>query len=175
MANIFSTYKTKLKAVKNAWQYPLDIAKNIIRFYKDGYVETETIFELNGNALSFRTVIQPDADILDFVPDFRKIKLTKKVVKLITAARNEHLVKVRALLTKLSDSEKLIDASLNAALITLNVFPFIYSVIELPWEQWWYNIVLAVTTFVTKKFAGKSMIKYFGKFVFAIVRKFLPS
>lgn len=174
MENIFTTYKNKLKTVKTAWEYPLDIAKNIIRFYKDGYVETETIFELEGNAQSFRTIIQPDADILDFIPDFSKIKLTSKIEKVIYKARKDHIKKVRALTAKLSDSEKLIDAALNAVLITLNLFPFIYSVIELPWEQWWYNVVLAVTTFLSKKFAGKSLIKYFGKIVFGIIRKFLP-
>lgn len=107
------------------------------KLLREGCIEVETPFDVNRESFSFRTLIQPDADVLNFIPPPR-LFTEPTARQAFNQAYARHQQAVQARLAALSHQHELWGKLADGTLLVLNTAPLAnaaYDFISVPdWE-----------------------------------------
>lgn len=91
--------------------------------YRNGYYEVITTFSYQDKEFSFRTSVQPDADVMIFVPDINAHVKNKEWFKLYREKFYEHQVNTHDFLKVLVRNEKVWLRAFDVGITAANVVP----------------------------------------------------
>ncbi|UZR92944.1 hypothetical protein [Chondrinema litorale] len=160
-------------------QFPTELYRAFIapyRVYKflkcmlrEGFYEIKTDFEFEGVAYQFRTLIQPDADIINYIPDIQ-LHTQKQWLEKFKEEYKNHMGNIEFFMQRASESHLAISRIIDAGLIGTNIYPFLDFIDSLTSVEAAYSAATIALTLVFRKFIKPFIVQISLKGVFRIAR-----
>ncbi len=98
--------------------------------FKEGSFEVVTPFEFANEQLSYRTVIHPDADIYNYIPDFPTYnkKILAEYLRVSALAYKTHWEKVEEVFHLFDSNKKFWERFVDFSLVFANIGPTAFSI-----------------------------------------------
>jgi len=155
------------KAVRKHWEeqfvQPLEPLKLLLKVFREGGYAVETTFDFvdergRKTTHSFKTLIQPDMDIVDFIPNIPKYFRNAAWMTLCDEHRTIHLQKIKEFERTIFGQEVLLDKLVDGSLIIINITPFIKVITDFSPETALFSTGTAVASVIFRKYGKSKMI-----------------
>jgi len=154
------------KAVRKHWEeqfvQPIEPLKLLLKVLREGGYAVETTFDFvdergRKTTHGFKTLIQPDMDIVDFIPNIPKYFRNTKWMALCDEHRTIHLQKIKEFERIIFGQEALLDKLIDGSLIAVNVAPFAQVITDFSIENAVVSTGTVIASVVFRKY-GKSKV-----------------
>ncbi len=159
-------------AVLRQWEKqfvePTEPLKLLLKTLREGGYAVETVFEFTDErgrktTHGFRTLIQPDMDIVDFIPNIPKYFRNADWMQLCEEHRLIHLEKIKEFERKIFGQEILLDKIVDGSLIAVNVYPFYDVLVGFSWEDFAISTGTVVASVVFRKYGKDYLMAQISK------------
>jgi hypothetical protein len=140
---------------------------------KEGGFVVETPFVCKGSQLSYRTLLQLDADIMHYIPDITPYSNDEKAQAVLIQYRKTHQESINQIFKILESPQPFGDKLIDIITFGANVNPIFQAFIEGSGESFLISAFFVGGSLVFRKYIKPSVVKYTMKGVFAIAKKFL--
>ncbi len=141
--------------------------------FVEGFVEIATSFQYQGKDYEFRTLVQPDADIILYVPELKALKEDKRYRSIYFRKHKEHQKKLRNTLQLFQPNGKVVGYVIDAVLILGNAYSAFSAYQQGDLEGGLIGSAIAGVSVVYRKYFKSATIKAILKFAFKLVKLFL--
>ena len=160
-------------------RFPVEVYRSFIapfrvyRFLKsmlrEGFYEIATDFEFEGKPYQFRTLIQPDADIINYIPDIT-IHHKKAWLKTFKEQYNNHLQNIDFFMQRATESHLALSRIIDTGIIGINLYPIWRFIEDLNLETAGLSgAVLALST-VFRQYLKPYVVRFSLRGIFRVAR-----
>lgn len=185
MTAALSDITQKAKQLWDLVNTPFRVVKFVWNLYRNGQVEVVTPFQYQNETYSFRTVIQPDADILMYIPDPEKFASNRRSLQLLQKQHKAHLQQVTEFVGVLQHNSqamgRVTDVTVygtNAALV-LQQFKELKTLVTSQFQlaqtepTVWYAVGFSVFSLAYAFYLKPHVVAWVFKGLYALLRFFL--
>jgi len=159
--------------LKLAIQLPFRVFAFIKALFLHGYVEVITAFEYKKESHAFRTLIQVDADIMNFIPDPQAFRGDKKGLRMMKNLYQEHQKKIEDIIQILQGNKSFVGKFIDFALVVTNAYPIYEAFIDPDTRSAIISGSIATASLLFRKYLKPFVVEFLMKGVFKIFRFYL--
>ncbi|MEM1137612.1 MAG: hypothetical protein AAGI07_17355 [Bacteroidota bacterium] len=157
--------------VYRAFIAPYRIYKFLKSMLREGFYEIRTDFQYEEKDYHFRTLIQPDADIINYIPDIR-LHSKKDWLKIFNEEYNHHLANIEAFMTRASESQLALSRIIDTGIIVTNMYPIWDFIDKLDLETAGFSGIVLALSAAFRKFMKPYVVKLSLKGIFGIAKTY---
>lgn len=142
---------------------PIEPLKLLLKVLREGGYAVETTFDFTDErgrktTHGFKTLIQPDMDIVDFIPNIPKYFRNPEWMQLCDEHRIIHMEKIKEFERKIFGQEALLDKIIDGSLITVNLYPFIDVITGFSWYELAISTGTVALSVGFRQYGGKKFL-----------------
>ena len=157
------------KEVFYAFIAPFRVYKFLKNMLREGFYEITTDFEFEGNPYQFRTLIQPDADIINYIPDIAK-HTKKKWLETFRKEYQNHIENIEFFLQRATESQLALSRLIDTGIITGNGYPIWQFIEQLSIETAGISGATLALSVAFRKFLKPYIVKLSLRGIFRLAR-----
>ena len=150
---------------------PFRIYKFLKSMLREGFYEIKTDFEFEGHPYQFRTLIQPDADIINYIPDIQ-LHTQKKWLNQFKKEYKNHLDNINFFMQRASESHLAISRMIDTGIIATNIYPVIEFLDNLTLETAGTSSLFLILSGLFRKYIKPYIVKFSLQGIFRIARAY---
>jgi len=153
-------------AVRKHWEeqfvQPIEPLKLLLKVLREGGYAVETTFDFvdergRKTTHGFKTLIQPDMDIVDFIPNIPRYFRNAEWMALCDEHRTIHMQKIKEFERTIFGQEVLLDKLIDGSLIVVNIAPFAEVIANFSLESVVVSTGTVIASVIFRKY-GKSKV-----------------
>jgi len=141
-------------------------------FLRTGGIEIYTPFSYQGNKLAFRTIIQPDADVLYYIPNLVPYQNQPDIYAVVAQYRAQHLQKIEDIFTALNSPKGFFEKTIDFVLITTNASIAFQTFAQTSQESILMSAGIVGASILFRRFGKKALITFTLKSVISLIKRF---
>jgi len=162
------------RRIKEIATAPLFLYSFIKRLLKYGHYEISTPFESAGQQMVYRTFIQLDADIINYLPDFAQLGGNKSGLKTASDFFYEHLQKMQRIFRLYEDNLLALSRAVDSLLALADLYFAVKFFAEQQWpEASFFTILMLLATLAFRIYLKPRLLPWLMKRFYSIIRKIL--
>lgn len=155
--------------VYHAFIAPFRVYRFLKSMLREGFYEISTDFEYEGKPYQFRTLIQPDADIINYIPDITQS--TKKTwLETFKKQYDNHLQNIDFFMQRATESHLALSRIIDSGIIALNVYPIWRFVENFNLETIGLSGILVAISAAFRKYLKPYIVRLSLRGIFRIAR-----
>ncbi len=167
--NIASSIGNFPVEVYHAFIAPFRVYKFLKSMLREGFYEISTDFEYEGKPYQFRTLIQPDADIINYIPDISQNN-QKQWLDTFKKQYGKHLQNIDFFMQRATESHLALSRIIDTGIIAANVYPIWRFIENYNLETAGVSGILLALSAAFRKFLKPYVVRISLKGVFRIAR-----
>jgi len=157
------------KEVFHAFIAPFRVYRFLKNMLREGFYEITTDFEFEGNPYQFRTLIQPDADIINYIPDITK-HTKKKWLETFKTEYKTHIENIEFFLERATESQLALSRLIDTGIITINGYPIWKFIEQFSVETAGISGATLALSVAFRKFLKPYIVKFSLRGIFRLAR-----
>jgi len=117
------------------WQVvmaPIRLWEFINKMLNEGYYDVVTEFEVAGKKMAFKTLIQIDGDLINYIPDPTHLLRERKSIKVFRQYHRKHLQNTEGIIKMYEDNFLLFSRFFDLILLAINYFSWLHELLQNP-------------------------------------------
>ena len=173
LAQLIGKATFSLKNSLESLTLPYRIFLVLRSLFKYGYLEISTSFKYQGATHTFRTLIQPDADVINIIPDVTKLGNDSKILSLIRKNHKVHQAKMLEIFSVLEKNTAVGEKFFSLLLVFANAVPIYKTASDSSNENLIMTGSFLGASFLFNKFLKQKIVAQLMKGFFKMVKKMI--